>query len=384
MEQKGRIVIITNANMHRQSGDVTLIIRRARAIYDLSGKETVCLLLKDKEISTDEKGITYKAISHKYEMAGFLKEIKPEKVIFFGIRSFKYISFVKRVFIKEKMNTELICDIQGVPEEFIEFKQGLNKILSYPLFLYKKYLLKQGIVASDGSFIVSSEMRKYLNELKGPKKQNDYKFYKIRCGIEEFISSEQKLAWRNEIRSEIGVNENTHIFVFSGYRMPWQKLDEILNIFQYYDMNADNVFFAIFCNIDKEFSEKIERMFPKKNYLLKFLKRDEYYKYLVACDLGFLIRDIKTTNRVAFPNKFSDYLNAGLTVAMNESVSEPFEILKKYNVDYINTKDIRNIETLEEVMLRRKKSLDEYYRVTERICNSELSYENQLKSEGFI
>lgn len=382
MEDNNKIVIITNANMNLQSGDVTLILRRAKAIYELTGMHTTCLLLKNHGIVKDNEGITFKYISmDKKAVKDILETIKPKKVIFFGIRSYKFISVARQVSNKIGVNTELICDIQGVPEEVIEFTRGINKICMFPIYLYKKLLFIQGIKKADGAFIVSTEMKKYVKNLLPLSKQIDYEFYKVRCGINTLLNSNQKIKWRETIRRELGIDKHTHIFVFSGYRMPWQKVEDMLEIFKHYDKNGKDIFFALFCNIDDDFERKIKNMFPKKNYILKFLDSEEYYPYLCACDVGFLLRDNKVTNSVAFPNKFSDYLNAGLMVAMNENVCEPFEILENHRIEYINTKDIMDIEKIMHIIDNRKSKLDEYYLKLETMCKEELNYENQIKKE---
>ena len=117
--------------------------------------------------------------------------------------------------------------------------------------------------------------------------------------------------------------------VFSGSRASWQKTDEIIACFRRYDAARDDVFFAFFCDIDDGFSKKLAESFPRKNYVLSYLSFQDYLPHLCACDIGFLVRDHNVTNRVAFPNKFSDYLSAGILVAMNDALPEPMRVLRE-------------------------------------------------------
>lgn len=379
------IFLITNANMNEKAGDIALIERRAKAIYEISGSKTICLLLNHEQLTEGEEYIEYNFISNdKSKLKNELIKKKPIKIIFYGERSFKYINIVRKTLELENIKTEIIIDIQGAIEEIIEFKNGLEKLISYPKFIVKKKLLKNAVISSDSAFIVSDEMEKYIIELCGNKLKKKYIFYKVRCGIEKLISFEEKTKWRSMTRESLDLDSDTNVFVFSGYRRAWQKLDEILSVFQYYDHNIDNMFFAIFCDVDEEFSRKIREMFPKGNYILKLLDKDDYFKYLTACDVGFLIRDYNVTNRVAFPNKFADYLNAGLTLAMNDSVVEPFKIMNNYDIEYIDTSNIYNIDKVKKILLNRRLNLHRYYQITESVSEKELSYENQLKEERFI
>jgi len=208
--------------------------------------------------------------------------------------------------------------------------------------------------------------------------KTNFKIYKVRCGINEVISTEKKILWRNKIRELWGIEEDTVVMVFSGYRMPWQNIDTIIETFKNYDKKIDKIYFAFFCNIDEEFKNKIKCAFPDGNYYLKFLKFEEYFEYLSACDLGFLVRDYNITNKVAFPNKFSDYLNAGLMIAMNKAVPEPFRLLEENNIPYINIEE--NLNNNLEQIKERHKNLLTYYGISESLCTNELLYSKQIRS----
>jgi hypothetical protein len=184
------------------------------------------------------------------------------------------------------------------------------------------------------------------------------------------------MKWRREIRSKWNISDNTMVMVFSGYRMAWQNMDRIIQIFQKLDQSGHDIYFAFFCNIDKEFQERLNEAFPRKNYILKFLSFEDYFKNLCACDVGFLIRDHNLTNKVAFPNKFSDYINAGLLIAINNALPEPMRILHQYEMIYIDVKN--ETEDIFSKCIERQKSLSEYYRKCNEICSGELLFNTQI------
>lgn len=272
---------------------------------------------------------------------------------------------------------EILLDIQGALEEDIEYKKGVYLIKNYIKYLLKYVIFYRAINSVDGVFVVSDELGEYCKSYLSRNKKDKFKTYKIRCGINEVISTEQKIQWRNKIRKKWGIDEDTVVMVFSGYRMPWQNIDRIIELFKTYDRKIEKVFFVFFCNLDKAFQERIEMSFPKDNYAFKFLSFSEYFEYLCGCDIGFLIRDYNITNKVAFPNKFSDYLNAGLMVAINKSLPEPYRILKENNIDFIDLDDENNKSFINK-LYKRQNNIVEYYKKSECLCEKELLYSTQI------
>ena len=374
------ILLITNADMSQQSGDVVLVNRRAREIFNLYNIKTVCFTVKGGINGTDYEYLKYLGSNSKKEIKEYVNKKKPCVIIFYGNRALMYVSFLRKITIDSKIECKLILDLQGALEEGIEHSQGINYIKNLARFYVRKYLLKKAVRIANGAFVVSDEMRKYCEKLLPQSIRNDFQTYKIRCGVNEVISTNQKLEWRNEIRREWNIDNDTVVMVFSGYRKKWQKIDETIELFKEYDSKHDNVFFAFFCNVDQSFIDRLKIEFPKGNYTLKFLSFDEYYKYLCACDVGFLIRDYNITNKVAFPNKFSDYLNAGLMVATNKALPESYSILLKEKIDFIDT-DSTNLDLIYRKIHNRQNEIISFYKKTEMLCNKELKYSSQIEKE---
>src|SRR5574344_156475 len=93
-----------------------------------------------------------------------------------------------------------------------------------------------------------------------------------------------------------------------------------------------------------------------------------------------LIRYENNTNKVAFPNKFSDYINAGLSLCISPSLREPVRILDKYEVPFIKLMPEENyIKNMYSQFEKRKTNLEKYYNICNIICETELLYSAQLK-----
>lgn len=381
----GDILVITNADMSLQSGNIVLISRRAEEIHKQFNIKTTCMMIlkKDRNVTVNHKfnAMNYIVVKSKKAIAEYININSPKCIIFYGYGSYMYISFVKKITKKLNHNIKFLLDVQGAFEEMIEYNKGFRFMANYFKYVLKKRMFSRFINMVDGIFVVSNELMKYCYSFLDKENEQDYKIFKIRCGINKVISTNQKMQWRSEIRKLWNIDDSTIVMVFSGYRMAWQNIDKIIRKFQCYGEKEENIFYAFFCNIDDEFEDKIKNSFPRGNYELKFLSFNEYYKYLCACDVGFLIRDYNITNKVAFPNKFADYLNAGLMVAINKALPEPYRILKNYDVDYIDIEDKYDFNL--EKIKNRQDNILKFYKTTEQICRTELLYSKQIMNLKF-
>lgn len=374
--------IITNADMSQQAGDVTLITRRAQEFFRQYNIKTICILTagNNKKPENISSYIEYINFESKGQLEEQIRKNNPVCIIFYGFGSYLYLPYIRKFLKRQRVQTKLMIDIQGALEEMIEYSKGFQFIGNYLKYIIKKALTGYFLNSADGIFVVSDELKDYCCSLLKGNNKTKCEIFKIRCGISEVISTEQKIQWRNEIRAQWGIEDKTTVMVFSGYRMAWQNIDEIIRLFKVYDKTVENVYFAFFCNIDEEFEKQIKTEFSRQNYILKFLTSGEYYKYLCACDVGFLIREYNTTNKVAFPNKFSDYLNAGLIIAMNKALPEPYRLIDRYSCGLINVEE--NESDIDKITARQENLID-FYGLTEKICKDELLYSNQIAGTMF-
>lgn len=373
----GKVLLITNADMSLQSGNVVLVTRRAQELFRQFGIKTVCIIMASKKNSIgvlqNSESIEYILLLNKKQLEKHLNEYSYKIVIFYGTLSLLYLNLVKK---KLEHKSKILLDQQAAQEEQFEYSKGIDLVVDYIKFYLKDALIKISTKNIDGVITVSDELSQYIKKYFSVKKRDKVKFFKIRCGINNVLTDDFRMKSRCEIRKKWGIADDTRVMVFSGYRLSWQKVDEIIKIFQDIDKKAHNVFFAFFCNEDKEFRNRLEKAFPKNNFILEFLSFEYYFKNLCACDIGFLVRDYNYTNKVAFPNKFSDYINAGLLIAINDALPEPMRILRQYKLIHI---DINNeIDNILNKCDNRLKNLSEYYIMCNQVCKEELLFSRQI------
>lgn len=379
-----KILLITNADMSLQSGNVVLVLRRAEEIYRLYGVMTECIVvnkaLRDIKILHQSPGMTFKSLGSREELGSYLKTGVYGMVIFYGERAYLHVRFVQKLLKADGIKT--LVDFQGALEEQFEYSSGREFLLRYMKFFIKACLFRHAAANADGIIVVSDELKDYCGHYLSAKKRRDMRYFKMRCGVNDIIPDSQKLAWRREIRGKWGVLEGTQVLVFSGYRLAWQRLDAIIDYFKRCDKTGRPFYFAFFCNIDDAFAQQLKSAFPKGNYILEFLSFDVYMKHLCACDVGFIIRDYNMTNKVAFPNKFSDYMNAGLLPALNGALPEPMRIVQSRKMNYVDVDG--ELSSLFSACGERQGNLSDYYDKCNKLCREELIFETMVKNSDIM
>jgi len=139
--------------------------------------------------------------------------------------------------------------------------------------------------------------------------------------IPKQIAEEQKIKWRNEIRSFLKLSPTTHIYCYNGSAKPWQSLDLTIDFFKKKLQKNDDVFLLILTQDIYAFEnimslKKIEPTY----YKILNVKHKEIYKYLSACDTGLIFRKEHLANWVSRPIKALEYEAAGLNIVHNDTV----------------------------------------------------------------
>ena len=380
-----RDVVDDNGNA-RGVGAATLIYRRASELYKTFNAKTYVIPMNGnvKQKYTGYAGcefVQYKDLSIKESISNFINKNKPEIIVLSGEKAYIFIKYIKKVLHLNRIESEIILDLHGALEEGIEYVRGLLWFKNYLRYRIKKMMFKYTLKYVDGFFVVSDELKDHYKKMI-PLKYNDKHFYKIRCGINEIVDNNLRLKWRKEIRQLLKIQDDTIVFVYSGYRAKWQCIDEIIQNFKIINSINKNVFFMLLTESDDCFEKFLKDNFPQKNYFLGLVSHDQIYKYLSACDVAMLIRHDNYTNRVAFPNKFSDYINAGLIVALSPSLREPTRLLESYKIPHIKLKPEEKIKEKDLLIIaKRHINLKEYYDLCNKLCNEELLYSTQIISQ---
>ncbi|GAA5520527.1 hypothetical protein LQ318_02270 [Aliifodinibius salicampi] len=145
-----------------------------------------------------------------------------------------------------------------------------------------------------------------------------------------------------KVRKKLGFNKKDIVLVYAGSLAGWQSFNLIKDFLNYVLQKNSNVKVLLMSKRDENVN-RILNMFPK-DVVCTWVNHREVPDYLAACDYGLLLREDSVTNRVAAPTKFAEYLSAGLSVIISNTVVDYAELVEKENlgivVDNYNLKKI--------------------------------------------
>ena len=130
--------------------------------------------------------------------------------------------------------------------------------------------------------------------------------------------------------------------------------------------------------LDEDEKEGLEKRLGAGNVIVRWVNPEQMKKELTAFDCGVILRDDKWTNRVAFPNKFSDYIAGGLNIVLSSALVEPYKLAQKYSLQLFDQNNIE--ESIKELYEIRKQTLEQYIGTCAEMINKELLYDMQVKT----
>jgi hypothetical protein len=155
---------------------------------------------------------------------------------------------------------------------------------------------------------------------------------------------------RRKIRDELGIKENTRLFIYAGgIEMKWHMTESMFAFYHNLSEHENDLAFLFLTKDIKKIESMLERYPTLKSRLLCFsAPNNEVYKYLNAADYGLLFRENHIMNNVASPTKFAEYMLCGLPVIISEGVGDyaDFAIQKKvgYLLKESALKDLRDFD----------------------------------------
>ncbi len=121
--------------------------------------------------------------------------------------------------------------------------------------------------------------------------------------------------------------------VFSGGSGKWQSIELISQLLSpLFEENPTLELLMLTRDLPADFSLKSK--FPNRVHQ-QWVSEKEVPALLATCDYGWLVRTSSTTNKVASPVKFAEYLSAGLSVLISSELGDFSEFVTKNNCGFI-------------------------------------------------
>nr|WP_302829023.1 glycosyltransferase [uncultured Bacteroides sp.] len=212
--------------------------------------------------------------------------------------------------MKNLLNCKYIADMHGALPE--EYTYNNPNIVQWRL----NYITRlETLTSKKADYIIcqSEEMKRHIAKKYSVNKERVF-VYKCGVNTKMFKLEEDK---KSVIRKQLGISDNSFVFVYVGGLMKWQKIEESLMIFADTHKIVDDCKFLILTReVDtlKLLLKQLNLEYLSNDVIALSSPFDKVSDYLNAADVAFLLRDNVVMNQVASPTKLAEYMACGLPV----------------------------------------------------------------------
>lgn len=248
----------------------------------------------------------------------------------------------------KKIATKVVYDGRGaITAEWKEYKVVTDKSMVAQISGQEGKAINE----SDFRIAVSHQLIAHWNDRFG---YRSTKHVVIPCTLnkiyENIIISSESIA---KSRQNLGLNEADIVFVYSGSIAGWQSFDLLLDFIKPVLLEAKSNKLVFLSVLDKNIATLIN-LFPEQVFCKK-VSPNEVPDYLLAGDFGLLIREFSTTNQVASPVKFAEYLACGLKPIISENLGDYSSFVTEHSIGSL----YKEFKTAEKPSLESKIKINE-------------------------
>ncbi len=380
------VLFITSRNIVNTCGELRLIKNRTICLHNEYKKATDFIVCRSKKCERKEQeeigasstltkflysGNNLFSILHNFKLLKQtvfqrLKEKEYEAVILSGTM---VLSLGKKI-KKKYPDCKIIIDVHGALEELVEFKSKvfLKNVVRSLIFKTFKNIERKYMQHADGFLAVSVALKEYL--IKEYKLANK-KFFIVPCAQgRQQLQWDEKKANRSKYREKYGIKDDEKLFIYSGGLSPWQCIEESVQIFRnVYKKDKKAKLLLLTGNIEEI------RKYQTEGILVDSLPFYLVNEVICAGDYAFMLRGNFITNRVAYPNKFIEYVASGMKIIATPYVDDVAQQIATHNIGFI-IKD--SIETLLEYVENEHIYMEDIQKRQELL--DDVCFENRLRA----
>lgn len=336
------ILVLAARNVITPSGEWRLIASRAEAfwleagmrtlVYALTRKSRLTTLQRTPRIDGMEiRHFVYDGVlSLPYALASMLCAVRslmitspPRVIILSGFPTYVFAPWV----IRSRAWT--VVDVHGPLEEWLDYRPGFirSNAAVHILLRVAKRLERMAMKKSDAALVVSHPLAEYVC-----KEYRANRVFVVPCGSSAGVSVNDLESARVKWRKKLGLSRGT-VMVYSGGLSQWQLIDKTCLLFRSFKaINFDAQLLLITPNPAQARIAARAAGLRAQDVICTSLDANEIGAALAAGDIGVLLRETNVTNAMAFPNKFTEYVKAGLLIVTSPGLKEPYEIVKRYRL----------------------------------------------------
>lgn len=396
MRKQNRVlVMICYRNINPATGEGRLIVNRASSLYTKYGIHTRIFALvserhrqQNKGLTPDTPGLLICQFAFKnvwgilwalyqlvVEANRFIVATQAVKGIIFS-GSLSYFTYPFLVKTGKK-----IIDIHGALEEWLEYPPlhiFKNKIITRIAYAFWSFLEQHIAHKMDAALVVTQELGKHIQT-----KYGCNCWFVIPCGLHKILVKEPQ-AVREHWRNYFGFLPHDIVVTYSGSLASWQMIPETIDFFlSYRKMNSQAKLLLLVTDPDQVRQIYSKRGGDESAAVIGRLSASDALEAMLAADIGVMLREKNITNKVAFPNKFAEYLAGGLIVVTSPGLTGPAQMVLENRLGIIQdpySEKISQDNTLILDILLARRDVDwlEYYEETANFCYRSLDIKNYL------
>lgn len=245
-------------------------------------------------------------------LIGLLLFLRPRVVMARGV----FATFLARRARLQLRYFRVIFDARGAYHaEFEEYQ-----MIDDPALIARvKKLERKAIARSDGQLAVSKALVRYWQERYDIDTSRTARV--IPCTLHRqhekpLISEEERL----KHRAQLGIKPENTLLVYSGSSAGWQSLESLFAwLFEQMETQP-HLHLILLTPMNDLKGTKLEKFADRVT--TRWVAPEKVHELLSLGDYGLLIRESSTTNRVASPTKFAEYLSAGLKVLISPRLGD--------------------------------------------------------------
>lgn len=345
MREIKKILLISSRNLYNTSGELRLVKNRTQTLLQNYCVSTDCVMIKYKKVLNKPQEqlpcnsfrlFTHNMLDYKLrerEMMHYVADLINEQtevysaIVLSGMQVIPLAPALKVLSPKSK----IIADLHGAFEELVEFPGSsfTKAILRRIYYKIAKKNERKYLKTCDGFYVVSRALQKYIEteyHIEGKP------FFIIPCGIPQTeVDVDFSIENRAKYRAKYNIKDDDTLFIYSGGVSPWQCIEESVRMFERLKQKTDKKIILLLLSGNKNAIAK----YRSNDIIIDSYSGEEVRKVLCAGDYAFMLRQEFVTNNVAYPNKFLEYVSAGLRVITTTAVRDIADQILQYKVGQI-------------------------------------------------
>lgn len=390
----GVVLYITGRNVAEPAGEWKLIMTRAHALYLSAGIRTKILAItKKKRLTQGEMapvfdGVTVEHFSYEgplgmlhasvramCEAKSIVSRRRNTAIVVSGLQSELMASSLAGI-----PSIPIIVDMHGVIDEWTEYP---TRFAQWPCLLDMtvaalKSARKRAVTASSAIMAVSEPLVEYSTVLFEKKPA-----FVIPCGVLSCPTIDEMETSRARWRYRFCLGEKLAV-AYSGGLSRWQLIEETCLLFltiQKY--RPDSVLLLLTPNPEHALAIATTVGVSRSDVIATCLEPADVTTALSAADIGVLLRKKDTTNRVAFPNKFAEYVAAGLVTVTSPGLADPAQIVDEYTIGTVlppdQCEDPNSIKAVLRLVAEREHDMEAFWRRCNKAINKRMLMPEKVK-----